>query len=117
MGHIDSKFGISILQLKHVIKVVQAYDLNVVGLHVHTGSDILDAEVFLQGAEILFDAAREFKDLAFLDFGGGFKVAYKNGDITTDIQDVGKKVSAAFKKFCKEYGRELEIWFEPGKFW
>jgi diaminopimelate decarboxylase len=116
VGHIDSKFGISILQLKHVIKVVQAYDLNVTGLHVHTGSDILDAEVFLQGAEILFDAAREFKDLSFLDFGGGFKVAYKNGDITTDIQDVGKKVSAAFKEFCKEYGRELEIWFEPGKF-
>jgi diaminopimelate decarboxylase len=116
VGHIDSKFGISILQLKHVLKIVQAYELNVIGLHVHTGSDILDAEVFLKGAEILFDAAREFQDLVFLDFGGGFKVAYKNGDITTDIQDVGKKVSAAFKKFCKEYGRELEIWFEPGKY-
>jgi len=116
VGHIDSKFGISILQLKHVLKVVQAYELNVIGLHVHTGSDILDADVFLKGAEILFDAAREFHDLTFLDFGGGFKVAYKEGDITTDIQDVGKKVSAAFKEFCKEYGRELEIWFEPGKF-
>ncbi|MEX2511810.1 MAG: diaminopimelate decarboxylase [Cyclobacteriaceae bacterium] len=116
VGHIDSKFGISILQLKHVLKIIQAYDLNVVGLHVHTGSDILDAEVFLKGAEILFDAAREFKDLHFLDFGGGFKVGYKTGDITTDIKDVGKKVSRAFKAFCKEYGRELEIWFEPGKF-
>lgn len=116
VGHIDSKFGISILQLKHILKVVQAYELNVIGLHVHTGSDILDAEVFLKGAEILFDAAREFHNLAFLDFGGGFKVAYKEGDITTDIQDVGRKVSAAFKTFCKEYGRELEIWFEPGKF-
>tara|TARA_R110001592_G_scaffold300895_1_gene572262 strand:+ start:160467 stop:161735 length:1269 start_codon:yes stop_codon:yes gene_type:complete len=116
VGHIDSKFGISILQLKHVLKVVQAYGLNVIGLHVHTGSDILDADVFLKGAEILFDAAREFKDLSFLDFGGGFKVGYKEGDITTDIQDVGKKVSVAFKEFCKEYGRELEIWFEPGKF-
>lgn len=116
VGHIDSKFGISILQLKHVLKIVQAYDLRVVGLHVHTGSDILDAEVFLKGAEILFDAAREFGQLEFLDFGGGFKVAYKDGDITTDIQDVGKKVSAAFQQFCKEYGKELEIWFEPGKF-
>lgn len=116
VGHIDSKFGISILQLKHVLKVVQAYDLNVVGLHVHTGSDILDATVFLKGAEILFDAAREFKDLKFLDFGGGFKVAYKPGDIATDIMDVGEKVSEAFNNFCKEYGSELEIWFEPGKF-
>ncbi|MDN3688079.1 diaminopimelate decarboxylase [Cyclobacterium jeungdonense] len=116
VGHIDSKFGISILQLKHVLKIVQAYELQVVGLHVHTGSDILDAEVFLKGAEILFDAAREFKGLEFLDFGGGFKVGYKEGDITTDIQEVGKKVSAAFRDFCKEYGKDLEIWFEPGKF-
>ncbi|MBD8489582.1 diaminopimelate decarboxylase [Echinicola sp. CAU 1574] len=116
VGHIDSKFGISILQLKHVLKIVEVHNLQVIGLHVHTGSDILDAEVFLKGAEILFDAAREFKDLKFLDFGGGFKVGYKEADITTDIQDVGKKVSAAFKEFCQEYGRDLEIWFEPGKF-
>lgn len=116
VGHIDSKFGISILQLKHILKVVEAHQLKVIGLHVHTGSDILDAEVFLKGAEILFDAAREFKDLTFLDFGGGFKVGYKIGDIATDIREVGEKVSAAFKAFCDEYGRELEIWFEPGKF-
>ncbi|MCH7398616.1 diaminopimelate decarboxylase [Belliella sp. DSM 107340] len=116
VGHIDSKFGISILQLKHILKVVEAYGLNVIGLHVHTGSDILEAEVFLKGAEILFDAAREFRDLKFLDFGGGFKVAYKEGDISTNILDVGQKVSAAFKQFCLEYGRKLELWFEPGKF-
>ncbi|GGF33136.1 diaminopimelate decarboxylase [Echinicola rosea] len=116
VGHIDSKFGISILQLKHVLKIVEVHNLKVEGLHVHTGSDILDAEVFLKGAEILFDAAKEFKDLQFLDFGGGFKVGYKEGDITTDMVEVGKKVSAAFKEFCQNYGRELEIWFEPGKF-
>ena len=116
VGHIDSKFGISILQLKLVLKVVEAHDLNVIGLHIHTGSDILDAEVFLRGANIVFDAAKEFKSLKFLDFGGGFKVAYKPGDISTDIEEVGTKVSQAFKTFCKEYGSELEIWFEPGKF-
>ncbi|HSI75206.1 MAG TPA: diaminopimelate decarboxylase [Lunatimonas sp.] len=116
VGHIDSKFGISILQLKHILKVVDAYGLLVTGLHVHTGSDILDADVFLKGAEILFEAAREFRDLTFLDFGGGFKVGYKTGDVTTDIMDVGNKVSQAFQEFCAEYGRELEIWFEPGKF-
>jgi len=116
VGHIDSKFGISILQLKHILKIVEVQNLKVIGLHVHTGSDILDAEVFLKGAEILFDAAREFKDLTFLDFGGGFKVGYKIGDIATDIMEVGEKVSAAFQDFCQEYGRNLEIWFEPGKF-
>ncbi|ERM83815.1 diaminopimelate decarboxylase [Rhodonellum psychrophilum GCM71 = DSM 17998] len=116
VGHIDSKFGISILQIKNILKVVETHHLDVIGLHIHTGSDILDADVFLKGAEILFDAARQFPDLKFLDFGGGFKVAYKPGDIATDIADVGEKVSKAFQEFCAEYGRELELWFEPGKF-
>lgn len=115
-GHADSKFGISIYQLPHILKVVHNYNINVAGLHIHTGSDILDAEVFLKMAEILFGIAMDFKDLKFIDFGSGFKVAYKEGDYTTDIFDVGLKLGKAFKSFCKDYGRELEIWFEPGKF-
>lgn len=115
-GHADSKFGISIYQLQHIVRVVNTYGLNVTGLHMHTGSDILDAEVFLRAAAILFDAAKSFKDLEFIDFGSGFKVGYKEADIVTDIEELGEKLSAAFKDFCKEYGRELEMWFEPGKF-
>ncbi|KYG83455.1 diaminopimelate decarboxylase [Roseivirga echinicomitans] len=115
-GHADSKFGISIYQLQHIIRVVNTYGLNVTGLHMHTGSDILDAEVFLRAAAILFDAAKSFKDLEFIDFGSGFKVGYKEADIVTDIEELGEKLSEAFKEFCKEYGRELEMWFEPGKF-
>lgn len=115
-GHADSKFGISIYQMGHIMKVVSTYGLNVVGLHMHTGSDILDAEVFLRGAEILFDAAKNFDNLDFIDLGSGFKVAYKVGDITTDIEEVGEKLSAAFNSFSKDYGKDLEMWFEPGKF-
>lgn len=115
-GHADSKFGISIYQMAHILKVVSTYNLNVVGLHMHTGSDILDAEVFLRASDILFDAAKNFANLQFIDFGSGFKVAYKDGDITTDIEDVGKKLSEAFNDFCERYGRKLEMWFEPGKF-
>lgn len=115
-GHADSKFGISIYQMAHIERVVKTYNIQVEGLHMHTGSDILDAEVFLRGAEILFDAARHFNDLRFIDFGSGFKVAYKENDITTDIEDLGEKLTAAFKEFCKSYGKPLEMWFEPGKF-
>lgn len=115
-GHIDSKFGISIYQLRHVLRVVKTYHIKVNGLHMHTGSDILDAGVFLQGAEILFDAAKDFSDLEFIDFGSGFKVSYKEGDVTTDIEELGKAITERFQTFCKEYGRELELWFEPGKF-
>lgn len=115
-GHIDSKFGISILQMRHLQRVIRSNEIKVIGLHVHTGSDILDAEVFLKGAEIIFDTAHEFEHLQFIDFGSGFKVAYREGDVTTDIFELGKRISQAFKKFTKQYGRALEIWFEPGKF-
>ncbi len=116
VGHIDSKFGISIYQLRHVVRVVESLKIVVNGLHMHTGSDILDGDVFLRGAELLFEAAEHFTQLEFMDFGSGFKVAYKPGDITTDINEIGKKIAVAFKEFCQRYGRDLELWFEPGKF-
>lgn len=115
-GHIDSKFGISVYQLRHVARVVKSSNIRVNGLHMHTGSDILDAGVFLQGAEILFDSAKDFLDLEFVDFGSGFKVGYKEGDITTDIEELGSAITERFQEFCKEYGKDLELWFEPGKF-
>jgi len=115
-GHIDSKFGISIMQMRHVHRVIKTNNIHVEGLHMHTGSDILDAEVFIQGANILFDAAREFENLKYIDFGSGFKVAYREGDVTTDIKTLGIRLTKSFNNFCQEYGKELEIWFEPGKF-
>ena len=115
-GHIDSKFGISIHQLRHLTRVVKSHNIKINGLHMHTGSDILDAEVFLRGAELLFEAAEHFPDLEYLDFGSGFKVAYKEGDVTTDIEALGAAISQRFSQFCKDYGRQLTLMFEPGKF-
>ena len=115
-GHIDSKFGISIHQLRHVLRIVEKEKILVNGLHMHTGSDILDAGVFVQGAELLLETAMQFKGLEFIDFGSGFKVAYKEGDVTTDISELGKAITSRFDTFCEEYGRQLELWFEPGKY-
>ena len=115
-GHIDSKFGISIYQLRHLERVVKSTGLKIIGLHMHTGSDILDADVFLRGADILFEAANSFKELEFLDFGSGFKVKYHENDNTTNIEDLGAKISERFQEFCKNYGRELTLVFEPGKY-
>ena len=115
-GHIDSKFGISIHQMPLVNRVIEATGLKVEGIHMHTGSDILDAGVFLQGAEILFNVASNFKDLEFIDFGSGFKVAYKPGGNSTDMETLGEQLSTRFNDFCKSYGRDLALVFEPGKF-
>lgn len=115
-GHIDSKFGISIHQLPHVLRVVETTGLRVEGLHMHTGSDILDVEVFLNACDILFGIAAHFPDLAYIDFGSGFKVPYRTDDIATDVEEFGERISARFRDFCKSRGRDLTLMFEPGKF-
>jgi len=116
VGHIDSKFGISIHQTRHLERLVKSLGVKVEGLHMHTGSDILDVEVFLRGAELLLDVARDFDSLRYIDFGSGFKVAYKPDDISTDVEELGEKMTAMFDAFCKEYGSDLQLEFEPGKF-
>lgn len=115
-GHIDSKFGISIYQMRHVERIVKTTGLHVNGLHMHTGSDIMDIDVFLRGTEILFEQTQYFPELKFIDLGSGFKVPYKADDYATDLAELGEKLSSRFKEFCESYGRELELWFEPGKF-
>jgi diaminopimelate decarboxylase len=115
-GHIDSKFGISTYQMPHVHRVVETTNIRVEGLHLHTGSDILDVEVFLRAAEIMFDVAKSFPGLEYIDFGSGFKVQYKPDDYFTDLENLGKELSKRFKKFCKEYSKDLTLIFEPGKF-
>ena len=116
VGHIDSKFGISVYQRRHVHRIIKANNINVIGLHVHTGSDILDARSYIQSAEIMFDLAHEFEGLEFIDFGSGFKVGYKSNDVVTDLREIGQKLQESYRTFCDEYGKDIEIWFEPGKY-
>lgn len=115
-GHIDSKFGISIHQMRHIERIVKSTNLNVTGIHMHTGSEIKDVRVFLEGLEVMFNTATHFPNLEFIDLGSGFKVPYQPGDAETDIIDLGKKVSQAFVDFEKETNKKLEVWFEPGKY-
>jgi len=116
VGHIDSKFGVSVHQIPHVLRIVENTSMKINGVHMHTGSDILDIDVFIHAAEILFKTALKFKNLEFIDFGSGFKVPYKIGDIETNIEELGEKLSIRFNDFCKNYGKDIELAFEPGKF-
>jgi diaminopimelate decarboxylase len=115
-GHIDSKFGISIYMIPLIERIVETNRMVVDGIHMHTGSDILDTDVFLRGVDILLESAGRFKQLKFIDIGSGFKVAYQPDDIFTDIESVGQKLSERFNLFCRDYGRPLTLIFEPGKF-
>lgn len=115
-GHIDSKFGISIHQMRHIERIVKSTGLKVNGIHMHTGSDIKDVQVFIAGLEIMFEVAEHFNDLDFIDLGSGFKVPYHEDDVSTDVVSLGEKVCEAFAKYEKLKKRKLQVWFEPGKF-
>jgi diaminopimelate decarboxylase len=115
-GHQDSKFGIPLEQIDTVLGIVKDTGLHITDLHIHTGSEIKDVEVFARGIEVLFEVAKHFPELEVIDLGGGFKVAYKPGDEVTDITRLGKKVKEEFDFFERQYGRRVEVWFEPGKF-
>ncbi len=114
-GHENSKFGISNQYRDRIRAVVERYGIPIVGLHIHTGSDFKDSNTFLKIADVLFEMAADYPDLRFIDFGSGFKVAYREGDYFTDLDDLGLKVTAAFRQFCDRYGRDLQLCFEPGK--
>ena len=115
VGHIDSKFGISIHQVPNAERIVKRFNINVQGIHVHTGSDILDADIFIRAAELVFSVVEKFDTVTHIDFGSGFKVAYKEGDLQTDIQQLGKQFSETFNSFCEKMDKDYTLEFEPGK--
>ena len=115
-GHDKSKFGIPIDQIEKVLDLQKRTNLFIRTLHIHTGSDIEDADVFIKGIEVLFDIIPLFKELQSVDLGGGFKVPYKKGDVEINITKLGEKVYETFNNHTEVKKRDLEIWFEPGKF-
>jgi diaminopimelate decarboxylase len=115
-GHIDSKFGISIHQMRHIERIVKTTKIVVEGIHMHTGSEIKDINVFLMGLEVMFSMAEHFPQLTYIDLGSGFKVPYQPGDTETDVNLLGRQVAEAFSKFESETGKKLQVWFEPGKY-
>ena len=115
-GHVDSKFGISIHQMRHIERIVKTTGLKVTGIHMHTGSEIKDINVFLMGLEVMFSMAEHFPDLTYIDLGSGFKVPYQPGDTETDVNLLGEKIAEVFSKYEAETGKKIQVWFEPGKY-
>ena len=116
VGHIDSKFGIPITYLEQVKVIVEKYSINVNGIHIHTGSDIQDLNVFMKEADLLFELAEHFPDVDYLDFGGGFKVKYKSDDMELDVSAFGLAISQRFNDFCEKREKDIQFCCEPGKY-
>ncbi len=115
-GHDNSKFGIPIDQLDQILDLVKKYNLYIRGLHIHTGSEIKEVSVFMQVADVFSALVPYFPELAFLDMGGGFKVAYKDSDHITHIDELGAEIARFQKNLEVQYGKKFQCWFEPGKY-
>ena len=115
-GHVDSKFGISIEQVEDIKSIVSATGIQIKGLHIHTGSEIKDIDVYIKGLELILELAKEFPTVSIIDLGGGFKVPYKKDEQGTNMEALGEKVAEAFSRYEVETGKTFELWFEPGKF-
>lgn len=115
-GHEQSKFGIPIEQMPAILDIVHRYNLHIRGLHIHTGSEIKDVKIFLQGAQLLLDLMDQFPELSCIDLGGGFKVPYQPGESGTDIRQLGEETAVIQQAMSRKAGRPIEIWFEPGKY-
>jgi diaminopimelate decarboxylase len=114
-GHEKSKFGIPIDQVADLVQIVEENRIMVKALHIHTGSDIKDADIFVSGIKVLSELVRHFPHLEIIDLGGGFKVPYEPEDEETDIAWIAGKL----KKFMDSHvfnGRKFQLWFEPGKY-
>ncbi len=117
-GGDKTKFGLRLEDATQVKAICDQYKLNVIGLHEHTGSGIADADKVCEGMRNLLsiDAKNLFPNLRFVDFGGGFKVAYHPDEKKVDYVKLGAQMSDIFRDFCKSYGRDLDLYFEPGKY-
>ena len=113
-----TKFGILLDAVEEVKQLVKSGNLHVIGLHSHTGSGLQHPESVYQSMRNLMAIATRanFPELEFMDFGGGFKVPYKPGEERVDYRAMGREIADLFRDYCRGYGRELEMRFEPGKY-
>ena len=116
VGHSESKFGIPVNQIEDLVKMEKGNKINIEGIHVHSGSDISNIESFVKGAKTVFNLALKFRNIKYVDLGGGFKVPYFKDDSFTDIEELGKKITIEFNNFKKEYNKDIVLIFEPGKY-
>ncbi len=117
VGAEDSKFGIHINQVEKIKALTDRLSLKIVGVHMHLGSDIGKSDSFDEAYAYVLKVAMQWKQtLKQIDLGGGFKIPYHPDDHSIDIESFGHKISARFKSFCEEIGRDITMIIEPGKY-
>jgi len=116
-GH-KTKFGVQSEFHQEVKKIIEKYDLKLIGINQHIGSLFLDADPYVDAAKSLLDMISEnFPGLEFIDFGGGFGVPYKPGEKRLDLSELSEKLFETIDLFLDKYDNQnVHFKCEPGRY-
>jgi len=123
-AHEDVKFGFSIASgaaWEAITKVHAQASLELRGIHAHIGSQIFGFESFEMLAERFVTFLAKYRDeykkeLPELDLGGGYGIAYLEGEKTVVAHDAMQALANAVKKHCSEFHLQIpRVSIEPGR--
>ncbi len=114
----NTKFGILPEQIPSCKEILAKHQLRLVGINQHIGSLFMEPEAYLAGVNVLFDIARHFDNLEFIDCGGGFGINYQKQttDNTLDLAALGDELTKMFEQFAATYNPKIKFKIEPGRF-
>jgi len=116
-GGKNTKFGVQKEFVPQVKELLNRYDLELVGINQHIGSLFLEEHSYIDAANKLFEIAKNFEGLEFIDIGGGFGVPYRKSENRLDLGEVSKKLLASFNSFTNGYGnKNVVLKVEPGRY-
>ncbi|MDC1010328.1 diaminopimelate decarboxylase [Flavobacteriaceae bacterium] len=116
VGHDESKFGIPLDYLDEISEMENKKNIIIEGIHIHTGSDIVELDNFQEAFKKIFLVAKKFKNVKILNFGGGLKIPYFEGDSKTNILNLSNSIKKLINDNSFVTENNLKIILEPGKF-
>jgi diaminopimelate decarboxylase/aspartate kinase len=108
---VHSKFGIPLFEVEELQRLVETSEVNVVGIHAHSGSGILDPDNWRAVAVALVGVADRFPAVRTIDLGGGLGVPDKPGEAPFDLVKLDETLQAIRDAYPK-----YDLWIEPGRF-
>ena len=117
----EAKYGLTREQLFEAYTTVQQRGVKRFGLHTMIASNELNADYFVDTAEILFDLVYDLSttlkiDFEFVNLGGGFGIPYRPGDKPLDLEYISEKIHGAYREKIESRGlKPLRICMESGR--
>jgi diaminopimelate decarboxylase/aspartate kinase len=108
---IHSKFGVPRFEIDELVGLLKKVNADVIGIHAHSGSGILDPDNWRSVAAELIKVAERFPNVEVIDLGGGLGVPEKTGDAQFDLEALDDTLSAIKKAYPK-----YRLWLEPGRY-